>query len=190
MITGEHVVIRSAEPDDAFALWRLYDPSYPRAFLLGPAREIMIPTIDELREMLGRRDLVMGTFFAVEDKTGELCGCCVLRGTKSESEYAEAVLVFGKDETYASPHAEEVFQFILRTAFIDKKLNKLQAHCMATERAYREFLVDRAFKSDGVQRDMVYTQGRYFDLESLTLFRDEGIKQLKEPLHEAEASTA
>jgi hypothetical protein len=61
---------------------------------------------------------------------------------------------------------------------------------MATERAYREFLVDRAFKSDGVQRDMVYTQGRYFDLESLTLFRDEGIKQLKEPLHEAEASTA
>lgn len=190
MITGEHAVIRSAEPDDAFALWQLYDPSVPRAFLLGPSREVMIPTIDEVREMLGRRDIVMGTFFAVEDKTGEVCGCCVLRGSKSESDYAEIVLVFGNDEHYASNLAEEVFQFILRTAFIDKKMNKLQSHCISSERAYRAFLVERGFESDGVQRDMVYTKGQYFNLESLTLFREEGLKRLKEPLHEAEASTA
>ena len=190
MITGEHAVIRSAEPDDAFALWRLYDPAHPRSFLLGPGREIMIPTIDELREMLGRRDIVQGAFFAVEDKTGEVCGCCVLRGGKTESEYAEVVIVFGDDTYYASPIAEEVFQFVLRTALIEKKLNKLQAHCLSTEQPYRAFLDKRGFTSDGVQRDMVYTKGRYFDLESLTLFRDEGAKRLKEPAHEANASTA
>lgn len=190
MITGEHAVIRSAEPDDAFALWQLYDPAIPRAFLLGPSREIMIPTIDEVREMLGRRDIVLGTFFAIEDKTGEVCGCCVLRGSKSESDYAEIVMVFGDDRLYESDLAEEVFQFILRTAFVEKRMNKLQSHCICTELAYRAFLAQRGFESDGVQRDMIYTKGRYYDLESLSLFRAEGLKRLKEPLHEAEASTA
>jgi len=190
MITGEYAIIRSAEPDDAFALWRLYDPARPRSFLLGPGREVMIPTIDELREMLGRRDIVQGAFFAVEDKTGEVRGCCVLRGGKTESEYAEMVLVFGDDSDYGSPIAEEVFQFILRSALIDKKLNKIQAHCLSTEVTYREFLRAHGFTSDGIQRDMVYTKGRYFDLESLTLFRDEGANRLKEPAHEAATSTA
>ncbi len=190
MITGDFAVIRSAEPDDAFALWRLYDPGHPRSFLLGPAREVMIPTIDELREMLGRRDIVQGAFFAVEDTTGEVCGCCVLRGAKSEAGYAEMVLVFGDDRHYETPLAEEVFQFILRTALVEKKLNKLQAHCIVTEQAYRKFLAERGFTSDGIQRDMVYTKGRYFDLESLTLFSDEGLKRLKEPEYEPDASTA
>ena len=178
MITGEHAVIRSAEPDDAPALWQLYDPSRPRSFLLGPQREIMIPTVDELREMLGRRDLVQGTFFAVEDKQGLVCGCCVLRGAKFESEYAEMVVAFGKDDEYVTPLAEEVFQFLLHMAFIEKKLNKLQAHCLCTETAYRDFLTARGFESDGVQRDMVYTRGRYFDLESFTVFRAGGLARL------------
>jgi RimJ/RimL family protein N-acetyltransferase len=150
----------------------------------------MIPTIDELREMLGRRDIVQGAFFAIEDKTGEVCGCCVFRGAKTESEYAEMVVAFGDDAYYALPMAEEVFQFLLRTALIEKKLNKLQAHCLSTEVSYRQFLEQRGFVSDGIQRDMVYTKGRYFDLESLTLFRDEGAKRLKEPAYDAEASTA
>jgi RimJ/RimL family protein N-acetyltransferase len=173
MIIGQHTVIRSAEPDDAIALWRLYDPDRPRAFLLGPAREVLIPTIDELREMLGRRDVVQGTFFVIEDTVGEVRGCCVLRGARLESEFAEIVIVFGSDDYYASPPAEEVFRFLARSAFIDKKLNKMCAHCLSAEESYRAFLIRHGFNSDGVQRDMVYTKGRYFDLESLSLFQQD-----------------
>lgn len=127
--------------------------------------------MDELREMLGRRDVVQGTFFVIEDTIGEVRGCCVLRGARLEAEFAEIVIVFGNDDYYASPLAEEVFRFLARNAFVDKKLNKMCAHCLSAEEPYRRLLVAHGFRSDGVQRDMVYTKGRYFDLESLSLFQ-------------------
>ncbi|GMU92467.1 MAG: hypothetical protein AMXMBFR4_15250 [Candidatus Hydrogenedentota bacterium] len=170
MIVGQHTVIRSAEPDDAQALWRLYDPDRPRSFLLGPSREVMIPTQDELREMLGRRDVIQGSFFAVEDKSGDVRGCCVLRGAKLESEFAEIVVALSDDTEYDTPLADEVFQFLARMGFVEKKLNKLVSHCLNTEQLYRAYLIRHGFQSDGVQRDMVYTRGTYYDLESLTLF--------------------
>lgn len=170
MISGQFTVIRSAEPDDAYAMWRLYDPDRPRSFLLGPSREVMIPTQDEMREMLGRRDVIQGSFFAIEDKSGEVCGCCVIRGAKMESEFAEVVVVLADDAAYDSPVADEAFDFLVKLGFTEKKLNKLVAHCLSNEQRYRDFLVRHGFVSDGVQREMVYTQGRYFDLESLSLF--------------------
>lgn len=170
MISGTYTVIRSAEADDATAMWRLYDPKRPRSFLLGPTREIMIPTHDEMREILGRRDVVQGSFFTIEDLAGEIRGCCVLRGAKSESEFAEVVVALDDDAAYATPLADEAIAFIERLGFVDKKLNKLVGHCLSTETHYRAYLVRHGFVSDGIQRKMVYTQGQYFDLESLSLF--------------------
>lgn len=170
MITGTYTVIRSAEPDDAAAMWRLYDPRRPRSFLLGPTREVMIPTLDEMREMLGRRDVIQGSFFTIEDLAGEIRGCCVLRGAKMESEFAEIVVALDDDTAYDTPLADEVIAYIQKLGFVDKKLNKLVAHCLSNETHYRAYLLRHGFSSDGVQREMVYTQGRYFDLESLSLF--------------------
>ncbi|MDZ4857414.1 MAG: GNAT family protein [Candidatus Hydrogenedentes bacterium] len=170
MISGKYTIIRSAEPDDAVAMWRLYDPGRPRSFLLGPSREVMIPTQDEMREMLARRDVIQGSFFAIEDFAGEVLGCCVLRGAKMESDFAEVVVALSHDGAYNTPVADEVFQFLEKLGFVDKKLNKLVAHCLSDETEYRDFLGRHGFTSDGIQREMVYTKGRYFDLESLSLF--------------------
>lgn len=170
MITGTYTVIRSAEPDDANAMWRLYDPGRPRSFLLGPTREVMIPTQDEMREMLGRRDVVQGSFFTIEDRAGEIRGCCVLRGAKMESEFAEMVVALDNDDAYDTPLADEVIAFLEKTGFVDKKLNKLVAHCLSNETKYRAYLARHGFVSDGIQRQMVYTRGQYFDLESLSMF--------------------
>ena len=171
MISGIHTVIRSAEPDDAEAMWRLYDPKRPRSFLLGPTREVMIPTQDEMREMLGRRDVVQGSFFTIEDHAGVVRGCCVLRGAKMESEFAEIVVALDDDAAYETPLADEVIAYLEKVGFVDKKLNKLVAHCLSNETNYRAYLVRHGFVSDGVQRQMVFTKGQYFDLESLSLFR-------------------
>jgi len=170
MISGTYTVIRSAEADDAAAMWRLYDPKRPRSFLLGPTREVMIPTHDEMREILGRRDVVQGSFFTIEDLAGEIRGCCVMRGAKSESEFAEVVVALDDDAAYATPFADEVITFLEKTGFIDKKFNKLVAHCLSNETQYRAYLARHGFVSDGIQRQMVYTRGQYFDLESLSLF--------------------
>ncbi len=170
MIRGEHAVVRAADLDDAPSLWCLYDTSRPRSFLLGPAREVLVPTRDELEQLLARKDVHADIFFVVEDLTGEIRGGCLLRGGLQGSFYSEVALAFADDADYETPIAEEVFAFLRHRAFVERKANKIMAHCIETETEYRAFLDRQGFQSDGVQRDMVFTLGRYFDLESLSLF--------------------
>ncbi|GMW02697.1 MAG: hypothetical protein AMXMBFR84_38330 [Candidatus Hydrogenedentota bacterium] len=171
MIALEHGIIRSSEPDDAYALWQLYDMSSPRSFLIGPSREIYIPTLDELREMLGRKDFLSGVFFVVENLQGDIRGCFVMRSAKMESAFAEMMLAMADESDYGQPLADEVFGFIAYGTFVEKKLNKIQTSCLTTEELYRAFLVRHGFVCDGIQRDMIYTHGRYYDLESHSLPR-------------------
>lgn len=172
MIKGNYCVIRSAEQDDAPALWSQYDASKPRTFLLGPAREVVIPSQDELQEILGRRDTLAGIFFIIEDLEGRITGCAALRGVMREAFHCEAVVAFADEMVYGSPMADEVMAFLKHLAFRERRLSKVSGHCLDCEAQYRQFLTRHGFESDGIQRDMVYTQGRYFDLESLSLYRD------------------
>ena len=174
MIIGEHSVIRTGEPDDAYALMRLYDPGRPHSFLLGPHREVVVPTADELREVLARRDIVTGSFFVVDDKEGEVRGCAVMRAARIESEFAEVIVGLADDAEYGTPLADEALSYIRYLTLVEKKLNKIVANCLLTEQPYRDLLVRNGFQSDGVQRQIMYTLGRYHDLETLSLFRAGG----------------
>jgi RimJ/RimL family protein N-acetyltransferase len=171
MIVGDEAVIRAAEVDDAPLLWRLYDASKPRSFLLGHAREVLIPTRDELHEVLTRKDLLSGTLFAIEDKEGTIRGCCALRGASRDAFHCEVAVALVDESDYGTPLADEAMEFLKYSGFRERKLSKLMGHCLVRETDYRAFLVRHGFESAGVQRDMVYTLGRYFDLEALSLFR-------------------
>ncbi len=169
MITGEYGVIRTAEQDDAVALKRLYDPSQPRSALLDRKRELLVPTLDELRELLNHKESKRGVFYTVEDRCGEVHGFCLLRGAQPEVSYAEFVVMFFEDADYATPLADETFGFLAQRAFVQLKLNKVVAQCLDGEAAYRDFLVCHGFESEGVQRDVLFNQGRWYSLESLQL---------------------
>ena len=171
MITGEHAVIRTAVQDDAVALKRLYDPTHPRSAFLDRKRELLVPTIDELRQLLTRAEAKTGVFYTVEDRGGTIRGFAVLRGSTPEISSAELVVMLLDDADYATGLADEVCGFLLHRAFVQMGLNKMMAQCLDWERAYRDFLGARGFESDGVQRDVLFAQGRWYDLESLTLFR-------------------
>lgn len=171
MITGEFSVIRMAEADDAYELKRLYD-SRPRSALLDRRREVPSATADELRESLARHDRFGGVLYAVEDKEGVVRGFCTLRGIQVEMSYAEISLTLFDDEDYDTPLAEEVFTHLHRMAFDNKRLNKVISHCLDTEPGYRRLLERRGFKSNGVQREILWARGRWHSMESMTLFAD------------------
>ena len=162
MIIGEHAVIRAADCDDAPGLWPLYEAPTPRSFTLGPARQVMIPTRDEFREILSRKDLMSGVFFVVEDKCGLTRGACALRGGSREAGHSEAAVALLDEADYGAPLADEVMAFLRHKAFDERNLIKISAYCVECETAYRAFLLRSGFSSDGVQRDLVYTLGRYF----------------------------
>jgi len=173
MIECGHIIIRSAEFDDAESLWGLYTPGQTKTFQLGPNLELRTPTIDELRMLLEDPEQKLGDFYVVEDLEGNVLGCAVMRLAKGDSPYAEALFAFFDDAHYSGPVADETFAWVKHQAFAIRKRLKLVAHCLETQPAYRAFLVGHGYQSDGVQRGVVYGGGRYFDLESLSLFPDE-----------------
>lgn len=174
MITGVHCFIRTAEPDDAQELKRLYDPAFPRAGLMDRKRELTVPTLDELREVLGRKETKSAAFCAIEDLAGTIRGFCSLRSAFTGVFLAELVIMLFDEADYVSPLADEVFEHLRKSAFVEQRLRKVVSHAFPHEAAFREFLCRHGFESNGRQRDIYYGQGRWHDIETLTLFAEGG----------------
>ncbi len=171
MIAGEHTFIRMAEPDDAPALHALYALEAPRSALLDKKREPLLPTRDELREMLGRKEAAaQGALFVVEDRAGVVHGFCGLRTLPPETPFGEASLLFLDETRVQGPLGNEAWAFIRERAFVRMQLRKVMTHCLDRERPLREFFTAQGFKSNGVQRKVLYAAGRWHDLETLTLY--------------------
>lgn len=173
MISGTYSFIRAAEPDDAVYLHACYDARHPRAALLDLKREPVSPTVDELRELLGRKDTSRGALYVIEDTTGVVCGLCGLRGMGHEANFSEATVLFLSDEAFGQPLAEEMLAFLVDRGFRRMHLNKLMTHCLDNETALRSFLVSHGFVSEGVQREAVYAGGRWHNIEILALLARE-----------------
>jgi len=171
MIMGENTIIRTAEPDDARDMLRLYDPDRPRCALLNRHREPFWPTPDEVRELLAPRDNVPAIFFVIEDLEGIVRGYCALRMPAGlENFYGESLVLMHDDADYESPLATETMAWLRKRAFGDLRHRKLITHALDSETLYRAWLIAQGYESDGVQREVVYTQGRWQDCETLTLY--------------------
>jgi len=167
VIAGQHTFIRGTELDDVPAFSRLYQAGTLRAGLLDARREPILPTRDELRELLSRKEIADGGFYTVEDRGGEIQGFCSLRGVNSEARYAEFSLVLLDPALYATPLADEAAGFLYERAFVRAGLNKVVAYCLDGEAELSRFLGAQGFESAGVQRDVVYAEGRWHALEAL-----------------------
>ena len=167
MIAGQHTFIRGTELDDVPAFSRLYQAGTLRAGLLDARREPVLPTRDELRELLSRKEIADGGFYTVEDRAGEIQGFCSLRGMNSEARYAEFSLVLLDPALYTSSLAEEAAAFLYERAFVRSGLYKVVAYCLEGETELAGFLRAQGFESAGIQRDAVYAQGRWHALEAL-----------------------
>ncbi len=176
MIIGTHARIRTAEPDDAFAMRRLYRPMAPRACFLDRKRELTPATTDELREMLQRKEVQAGLLYTVEDAEGAIRGFAALRAAGAEISFGEVALMFHAESEYQGPLIEETLRFLCDQAFMRNRLNKVVAHALDNELALKRLLQSFGFASDGVQREMLYTQGRWFSMESFSLYSQSYMK--------------
>jgi RimJ/RimL family protein N-acetyltransferase len=174
VIRGEHCVIRTADVDDAQVLKRLYDAEQPHAGLLDRKREVVSPTEDELREVLGRPERLT-YLHVVEDLEGWPRGVTTLRLAPHELHYAEATVIFAEEKDYAAPMADEALDFLQGLAFKRLKFNKIMVYSLNSEQGLKALLTRNGYRSNGVQREMVYTLGRWCDIETFSLFQGDYI---------------
>jgi len=169
MITCEHGYIRFSEADDALFLRQLYLEKPRRAALLDTRREPIMPSTQEVRDMLARKDAAQGLMYTVEDSTGVLKGWVGLRGINYEARYAELVLLFASAEDYSGALADEALEFLLGSAFNHFMLHKVLVLCLDTERALMEYLQRKKFVDAGTQRQALFSGGVSHDLHIFTL---------------------
>ncbi len=170
LITGTHSYIRGTESDDVHALSELYHADTLRAGLLDGRRERLLPSHEELRELLGRKEIAEGAFYTVEDTQGAIRGFCSLRGLNPEAGFCEYSLLLLDSATYASEIAEETSAVMLERAFVRLGLRKVVAHCLCCERDFAALLNRLGFTSAGVQRQVLYAGGAWQDLEAFERF--------------------
>jgi len=167
MITLDHAVIRTADSDDAYAILQLYGGA-PKAAYLNRKREIVLPTVDELRETLSSpKDPSSAQFLVVEDRSGEVRGFCALRGNPQQTAYGEILLLF---DSYEAPECSEALGYLCRQAFQEKRMHKVITQCLEDETPLRDLLIANGFESNGVQRHVLYAQGCWYNLETFSLF--------------------
>lgn len=169
MITLDNGYIRMAEPDDARTLWWLYFDGNPRAGLLDNRREPLIPTVDELRELLGRHEAAMGNLFAIENNVGEVAGFCNLRGMTQDTGFGDLAVMFHSDNTFQTTLADSVMHFVFERSFEKSQRKRIYASILSCESCLRDFLIRHGFESNGVQREVIYARGTWLDIESLSL---------------------
>lgn len=177
MIRGHHTAIRTAEPDDAPYFQELYRGERPRSALLSRTRELVQPTIDEIREAFGpAAEKAGGGFYIVEDLTGQVRGFCALRTSqelRDSSFYAELVVMMRDPADFAGPVAHETLQWLLRRAFTEQRLNKVVTHAFECETELADWYRTSEFESNGIQRDIMYARGQWHSLETFTRYNPE-----------------
>lgn len=169
MIAGKVSVIRTAERDDAPAFGRLFNPGLPLASLMDQKREYIIPTTEELREVLGGVKSMGGVVNAIEDLGGEIRGFCTVRSAPGDMPFGQFALMMLDEEDYLRPIMDDIMQYLVTEAFQRRGHHKAMVYRLDYETKIRQLYVARGFESDGFQRDILYAGGRWFDLETLTL---------------------
>ena len=171
MIVGQHTVIRSSEADDVHFLMQVYEANPFRSSLLDARRELIVPTLDELREVMVRAESGRGAMFAVEDLTGRVRGFCSVRGPNMEYRFAEAIVMLIDETDYALPFTSDIAAFLESQAFERFNLNKLVSHALETETAFQDWLTRHQYGFDGVQREVLYTHGRWLGIAAFSRYR-------------------
>ena len=170
MIQGVHSQIRTAEADDAEALYAFYAPFQLHAATLDTKREPILATVNELSESLGNPEMSRSPIFIVETLESEVLGFCGLRGMNYESGFGEVFCLFPENDAYPQAAACEALSFLIDRAAHQMSLRKVMSHCLAGETGYRAALIAQGFHSNGVMREVLYDEGHWHDIEALTHF--------------------
>ena len=170
--------IRTTDPDDATTLVQLYAWSDVRCALLDQKREPMMPTVDELREILASPEAAKGAFHTLEDGTGQIRGFCCLRGLSQDTSFCEVSILPLSEANLELPCIDAGMKFILKRAFAHHGLQKVMTHVLDKETRVRAFYLEHGFSSAGTQREALYANGKYHDIEALICWNPQGARRV------------
>lgn len=177
-LRGSRIVLRAVARADLEAYRRWLDDPKVTEFLEMGAR----PTRDADCEAFWRlanesEDAVV--FAIVERKTGKTVGTCGLYLLQWVCRRGQFNILVGEPSAWDKGYGTEAARLILGYAFDKLNLNSVQLGVNADNaRAVRSY-EKVGFVREGVRRQFIYRDGRYYDMVLMSVLRDEYRPQAK-----------
>lgn len=175
-LSGKRVRLRPYEERDLehVMAW-VNDPEVTRTLLTG--RYPMTRTME--KEWLDRqlKGSTTEVGFAIETLSGEYLGGINLFKILSVERHAELGLVIGRKAEWGKGYAREALELMVAYGFEQLNLNLIYLTVMPHNARAHKIYLDLGFREEGRLRERIYRDGRYADLISLSLRRDEWIAE-------------
>jgi len=170
-LIGEQTYLRPIERGDAplFVAW-LNDPEVTQFLKVHLPFNLLYEEsfIDKLYQ--DPDNVVLGI---VEKVTDRLIGSTGLQRIDRRNRHANFGIVIGAKEVWGKGHGTEATRLMVRYAFATLNLNRVWLHVYAfNERGIRTY-EQVGFKREGVLRQEVFRDGRYWDAITMAVLRDE-----------------
>ena len=171
-LEGKKVRLRplSLEDIDHVMMW-VNDPEVTRTLLIG-----RYPMSREAeREWIEARmkPSATETVFAIETKEGQYLGGINLFRIHPVERHAELGIVIGRKSAWGKGYATEAMELLIRYGFCELNLHMIYLGVMASNAAAKRVYERLGFIEEGCLRHRIFREGRYVDMYSMSLLRDE-----------------
>lgn len=173
MIRGEKVVLRAIEREDLDHLWLWANDAEVMYFWAEPSHAITRAALErqferELKDQSGRQ-----RWFIIQAEDGTPIGQVGYSALHPIARHAEFGIQIGEKRYWNGGYGTDTTRVFLRYVFAERGLHKLwlrtEQYNLRAQRVYEKC----GFRRDGVLRDNVYVNGRYYDSILMSILESE-----------------
>jgi RimJ/RimL family protein N-acetyltransferase len=171
-LEGKDIVLRGFEREDLQHLYRwVNDPEVTYYMFMGDRPS----TIEDLAEIWEKeRKSPTDIVFAIIEKAGgKVVGTCGLYCINFISRHAELRIVIGEKDFWGKGLGTETLRLMISYAFDKLNLNKVWLGGNADNTAAIRCYEKAGFTREGVLRQEIYRNGKYYDAIRLSILREE-----------------
>lgn len=171
-LTGKSIFLRAFEKDDLRHLYNwINDPDVTRYMFMGDRPAVMERLLEAWEAEVKRQTDIV--FAIVHKKTKKVIGSTGLYSINSISRHAEFRVIIGETAYRGKGIGTEVTKLIINYAFDKLNLNKVWLGGNADNIGAIKSYEKSGFVKEGVLRQEIYRNGRYYDAVRMSILREE-----------------
>jgi RimJ/RimL family protein N-acetyltransferase len=171
-LSGKVVVLRGLQRNDLKSYGRWLDDARVTEFLEMGARPTREKDVEAFWKMASEAEDTI-VFAIVDRQSGEVVGNCGLYGIQWVCRRAQFNILIGEPSAWSKGLGSESASLLLNYAFNKLNLNSVQLGVNAeNKRAVRSY-EKTGFVHEGIRRQFIYRNGRYYDIVVMSVLRDE-----------------
>jgi Acetyltransferases, including N-acetylases of ribosomal proteins len=177
MYTGEKIRLREYRKEDIpIRLKYINDPEILRCL----ESDVPAPvTLNEEEKWFESISPFNGKYrFAIETlKDSQYIGGCSISNVDWKNSTAAVSIFIGKKEFWGNGYGSDTMKTLIKFIFMEMNLNKVRLNVYSfNERAIKCY-EKCGFKIEGVLRQEIYREGKYYDVIAMGMLREEYIKK-------------